>query len=600
MRQSSAIRESPGVAKPNVLTSQAGGLDNAPLHDVHREGLLPLIVAAAEVAESTAESVDWVVLIVGFAGGLALFLYGMDRLTESLRVVVGDRARAILARLTANRVAGLLTGTAVTAVVQSSSVTTVLLVGFVTAGLMTFEQTIPVIFGSNVGTTITAQIIAFNVTGWALGFVAIGYLVVVLTKRRVRRAQGMAIIGLGLIFLGMVVMGEAMEPLRTYEPFIEAMEALDSLLVAILVGAAFTAIVQSSSATTAVVIVLAGQGLISLEAGVALVLGANIGTGVTAVLAAIGKPRDAQRVAAAHVVFNVMGVVLWLPFVDTLVVIVESIGGGIQREIANAHTIFNVTNALIFLPFVHPFAALITRLVPDRPAVGVIAPRYIDPSLVNTPSLALAKARMEMLRMAARVQGMLTSAFPAILDGDLDEVDRIEAIDDEVDELHGIILQFLGAVSQESLSDASSDELVDLLEATNSLEAIGDIVETNLLELGRQRIATGVEVSDETRELMEDYHREVSKAFELALVAVSQKDEELARTVTGMKKKINRQEAQLRQWFGDRLVTDEPNRVATYRFEVDVVTQLRRVYYFTRRIARVAVPEAEQATLGAD
>lgn len=568
-----------------------------PLHNAHREGSLPLILAAAEVAESTTDSVDWVVLIVGFAGGLALFLFGMDRLTESLRTVVGDRARAILARLTANRVAGLLTGTAVTAVVQSSSVTTVLLVGFVTAGLMTFEQTIPVIFGSNIGTTITAQIIAFNVTGWALGFIAAGYLVVVSTKRRVRRAQGMAVIGLGLIFLGMVVMGEAMEPLRTYEPFIDAMEALDSLLLAILVGAIFTAIVQSSSATTAVVIVLAGQGLISLEAGVALVLGANIGTGVTAVLAAIGKPRDAQRVAAAHVLFNVMGVILWLPFVGVLVALVENIGGGIQREIANAHTIFNVVNALVFLPFVTPFAALVTRLVPDRPAVGAIAPRYIDPSLVSTPSIALAKARMEMLRMAARVQGMLASVFPAILDGDLDEMDRIESMDDEVDELHGLILQFLGDVSQESLSDASSDELVDLLEATNALEAIGDIVETNLLELGRQRIDTGVEVSDETRELIEHYHREVSNAFELALVAVSQQDDASARAATRMKKKINREEAELRQWFSERLVTDEPNRVATYRFEVDVITQLRRVYYFTRRIARVAVPAAEQAKL---
>ena len=387
-------------------------------------------------------------LIVGFAGGLALFLFGMDRLTESLRAVVGDRARAILAKLTANRVAGLLTGTAVTAVVQSSSVTTVLLVGFVTAGLMTFEQTIPVIFGSNIGTTITAQIIAFNVTGWAFGFIAAGYLVTVSTKRRVRRAQGMAVIGLGLIFLGMIVMGEAMEPLRTYEPFIDAMEALDSLLLAILVGAIFTAIVQSSSATTAVVIVLAGQGLISLEAGVALVLGANIGTGVTAALAAIGKPRDAQRVAAAHVLFNVMGVILWLPFVGVLVALVENIGGGIQREIANAHTIFNVVNASPCPPFVTPFAALVTRLVPDRPEVGVIAPLTSTLPSSAHPRWRLPKRCMEMLRMAARVQGMLASVLPAILDGDLDELDRIESMDDEVDELHGLILQFLGDVSQ--------------------------------------------------------------------------------------------------------------------------------------------------------
>ncbi len=559
-----------------------------------------MLAAVSTVAETTTESIDWVLLIVEFAGGLALFLYGMDRLTDSLRSVVGDRARDILARLTANRFAGLLTGTAVTAVVQSSSVTTVLLVGFVSAGLMAFVQTIPVILGSNIGTTITAQIIALNITGWALGFVAVGYLVAVIGKHRSRRAQGMALVGLGLIFLGMVVMSDAMQPLRTYEPFISAMETLDNVFIAIIVGALFTALVQSSSATTAVVIVLAGQGLISLEAGVALVLGANIGTGFTALLAAIGKPRDAQRVAAAHIGFNVIGVILWIPFIDLLVSIVDGIGGGIQREIANAHTIFNVVNALIFLPFVNQFAALIIRLLPDKPDVGPIEPRYIDDTLIATPSLALAKARMEMLRMAARVQGMLNDVLDAILDGDVDEMERIEAMDDEVDALHGVVLEFLGEVSKQELSDASGAELVDLLEATNALEAVGDIIETNLLELGRTRIEAGVEVSEETREMIEGYHRDVVIAFELALVAVTQKDEVSARSVAKMKRSINTEEALLRQRFSDRLVIDEPNRVATYRFEVDVITQLKRVYYFTRRIARVAVPESEQATLGTD
>jgi len=470
-----------------------------------------MMLATAEVIETTTESIDWLLLVIGFAGGLALFLFGMDRLTDSLRVVVGDKARDILERLTKNRITGLFTGAAVTAVVQSSSVTTVLLVGFVTAGLMSFQQTIPVILGSNIGTTVTAQIIAFNVAAWALGFVAIGYIGTLVTKRRVGRAQGTALIGLGLIFLGMTVMADAMEPLRTYEPFIDAMETLDSLIIAIIVGALFTALVQSSSATTGVVIVLAGQGLISLEAGVALVLGANIGTGVTAVLAAIGKPRDAQRVAGAHVAFNVIGVVLWLPFVGLLVDLVSSIGGGITREIANAHSIFNIVNALLFLPFITPFAALITRLVPDRPATGVVTPRYIDDSLLDTPSLALAKARMEMLRMASRVQGMLAAVLPAILDGDVDEFDRIEAVDDEVDDIHGIVIEFLGLVSQQSLSDASSDELVDLIEATNALEAVGDLVETNLVGLGQSRIDQGVEVHPETRQMLERYHRASSR-----------------------------------------------------------------------------------------
>ena len=557
-----------------------------------------MLLFATEVVETTTDSIDWLMLIVGFAGGLALFLYGMDRMTESLRIVVGDKARKILERLTANRVVGLFTGAGVTAVVQSSSVTTVLLVGFVTAGLMTFEQTIPVIFGSNIGTTITAQIIAFNVAGWALGIVAIGYLVSAVSKGAHRRARGMAIIGLGLIFLGMTVMSESMEPLRTYEPFIETMELLDSLILAVIVGALFTALVQSSSATTGVVIVLAGQGLISLEAGVALVLGANIGTAFTAVLSAIGKPVEAKRVAGAHVLFNVIGVLIWLPFVDQLVSLVSTIGGGITREIANAHTIFNVVNALIFLPFVNQFAALVRRVVPDRAPAGAIEPRYIDPDLVSTPSLALSKARMEMLRMASRVQAMLIDIMPAVFDGDLDTFDRIEQMDDEVDEIHGIVLEFLGLVSQQQLSDESSAELVDLVEATNALEAIGDLVETNLVTLGQARLGQGVEVSEETRSMIEKYHRSVVRAFEMALIAVTQKDDDAARQVAKMKKRINEREAQLLQRFSDRLVIDEPNRVATYRWEIDVITQLKRVYYFTRRIARAAVPEREQALLG--
>jgi phosphate:Na+ symporter len=324
--------------------------------------------AVAQVVGET-DSIKWTALIFGLLGGLAIFLIGMEMMTEALRLIVGGKARSFIERLTSNRFVGLLTGAGITAVVQSSSVTTVLVVGFISAGLMSFVESIPVILGSNIGTTITAQIIAFNVTTAALALVAGGFLATQIAKREKRRAQGAAVVGLGLVFFGMVVMGEAMSPLRTYEPFITAMESLDNLFLAILAGAIFTALVQSSSATTGIVIVLASQGLISLEAGVGLVMGANIGTSVTALLAAIGKPRDAQRAAVAHLVFNVMGVLIWLPFLGLLVSWVESIGGGTPREVANAHTIFNVVNALIFLPFVTQFAALITRMVPDKPQV---------------------------------------------------------------------------------------------------------------------------------------------------------------------------------------------------------------------------------------
>ncbi|MFV1970269.1 MAG: Na/Pi cotransporter family protein [Acidimicrobiia bacterium] len=554
-----------------------------------------MLLQAAEVVTETTDSVAWGTLIFGLLGGLALFLIGMERMTEALRLIVGDRARRVLDRLTSNRFVGLFTGAGITAVVQSSSVTTVLIVGFISAGLMTFVQSIPVIIGSNIGTTVTAQIIAFNVTTWALGFVAAGFAVSSLAKRESRRTQGVAITGLGLVFFGMVVMGDAMSPLRTYEPFIDAMKALDNPFIAILVGLAFTAFVQSSSATTGVVIVLAAQGLISLEAGIGLVLGANIGTSVTALLAAIGKPRDAQRAAVAHLLFNVIGVIIWLPLVGVLASWVSSVGGGTPREIANAHTIFNVVNALVFLPFVNQFAAFVTRITPDRPQVGAIAPKYVDFGLLRTPGIALAKARMEMLRMASRVQGMLVDVLPAILDGDIDTMADVEERDDEVDSLHGIVLEYLGRISQEKLSEESSAELMDLLEATNALEAIGDLVERNLVALGYQKIEEAIDVSPRTRGLIEDYHRSVVVAFEMALIAVTQQNQGAARAVAGMKAEIRDLERDVTSHQVQRLVADEPNRIATYRFETDVITNLKRVYYFSRRIARAAVPEHEQA-----
>jgi len=559
--------------------------------------LSTLIIATAEIAAETTEPIKWFTLVVGLVGGLALFLFGMDLMTDSLKLVVGDKARAVLEKLTANRFVGLLTGAGITAIIQSSSVTTVLVVGFISAGLMSFVQSIPVILGSNIGTTITAQIIAFNITNWALVLISVGFGIGALAKRQKRKSQGTALLGLGLIFFGMVVMGGAMSPLRTYEPFINLMETLDNPLLGILAGAVITAILQSSSATTGIVIVLATQGLITPAAGIALVLGANIGTSVTALLAAIGKPREAQRAAVAHLLFNVVGVLIWIPFVGWLVSIVGSIGGGTAREVANAHTVFNVVNALIFLPFVNQFAALVTKMVPDKPVEGDMRPKYLDKSLIRNPSLALSAARMEMLRMASRVQGMLADILPATVDGTIDSLADIESMDDEVDLLHGLLLEYLGDIGEARLSEESSDELMDLFEATNALEAIGDIIETNLVALGHQRIGSSVTVSDETREVLEIYHKAVSDAFQLALIAVTQKDQAAARQVSQMKSHIRNLERAATQHEAARLVADEPNRIATYRFETDLLANLKRIYYFTRRIARVAVPESEQAKM---
>ncbi len=553
------------------------------------------IFAVSEPVLEGVDGIDWFIVITGLFGGLAIFLFGMDRLTESLRVAAGSGVRFVLARMTRNRFLGAATGAGVTAVIQSSSVTTVLVVGFISSGVMTLNQAIGVILGANVGTTITAQVVAFSVSRYALAIVALGYAFATFGRTERRRVQGSLVMGLGLIFFGMMVMGESMNPLRSYEPFIDVMAAMRNPILAILVGLAFTALVQSSSATTGIVIVLASEGLITPEAGIALVLGANVGTSVTAQLAALGKPPDAVRAAVVHSLFNFLGALMWLPFVGFLAGIVDSIGGPLARQIANAHTIFNVANTLIFLAFVPQLERLVIRIVPDRPEDEPIRLKYLDDSLLRTPTIALERARLELLRMTGRVQVMLNNALPAILDGPAEALDAVEELDDEVDALHGQIIEFLGQVGQRSLSSGSAEELMDLMEATNNLEAIGDVIETNLISLGRDRLVNDYQVGDESRRMIEEFHGQVSLALDLAVAALVEANADDARAVAAMKGPLSDRAHLIAEHQAKRLLSTDNDRIELYRFETDVVANLRRVYYFARRTARVAIPPAEQA-----
>jgi phosphate:Na+ symporter len=256
-------------------------------------------------------TIDYGNMAMGLLGGLAIFLFGMDQMTSTLKILAGERMKGLLAKLTTNRLKGVLTGALVTSVIQSSSVTTVLVVGFVSAGLMSLQQSIGVIMGAEIGTTITAQIIAFKITKSALAIVAVGFLLKFIGKQERVQQYGTMILGFGLLFFGMNIMSDATQPLREFPPFIEAAQKLDSPLLGILLAAAFTAVIQSSSATTVLVIILAGQELITLQQAIPLIFGANIGTCVTALLASIGKPREAVRAAFVHVTFNVLGVLIW-------------------------------------------------------------------------------------------------------------------------------------------------------------------------------------------------------------------------------------------------------------------------------------------------
>ncbi len=563
---------------------------------------LPVLAAAGGD-----ESPQWGLMGMRLFGGLALFLFGMEQMADALKAVAGDRMKTILAKLTSNRIMGAITGAFVTAVIQSSSVTTVLVVGFITAGLMSMAQSVGVIMGANIGTTITAQIVAFKVSKIALLLIGVGFSMLFFSKRERIRQYGTMIMGLGMVFFGMSVMSDAMKPLRSYQPFLDLMIQMENPLIGIAVAAIFTGLIQSSSATTGIVIVMASQGFITLPAGIALAFGANIGTCVTALLASIGKPREAVRAAIVHIFFNIGGVMLWLAFIhqlaDFVTVVspshpelsgVDRLGAETPRQIANAHTVFNVVNTVIFLGFTTQIARLVEWLIPDRTLDEqeiLISSKYLDEELLSTPSLALDRVRLETLHMSERVQEMLDQIMPAILQGERETLLSVKKMDDEVDFLYEQIIDYLGRISKRSLSDSQTEELLRLMEAVGDLENIGDIIETNLVTLGLDRIKAGFSISAPTRKVLTDFHEMVLKAFKIAVQAVSQENEQAAQAVVSMKEEVSRMAKAAAAHQAERLVADEPNRLQAYTTEIAIIEKQRRIYYFSKRMAKTVFPE---------
>jgi phosphate:Na+ symporter len=569
----------------------------------------PLIFADTTGGTPT---VDFGGMFIQLCGGLALFLFGMDQMAEGLKSVAGERMKVVLKKMTSNRIMGAFTGAFTTAIIQSSSVTTVLLVGFISAGLMSFSQSIAVIMGSNIGTTITAQIVAFQATKAALPMITIGFCMLFFSRRSVIRQYGAVLMGLGMVFFGMVIMSEGMQPLRSYPPFLDLMTSMANPLYGILVAAGFTALVQSSSATTAIVIVMASQGFITLPAGIALAFGANIGTCATALLASIGKTREALRAAAAHVLFNVLGVLIWFAFIDYLALLVvmlspshaelegaARLSAETPRQIANAHTIFNLANTFLFLWFTPQFARVIEWLVPDKELQinAVVEARYLNDELLETPSIALERVRMEIAHLGEHVEEMLKNIMPAILHGAPEDLQKVAAINERVEVLFQSIITYLSEISRLELTELQNKEFLKLMDATNSLEDMGDLIKSNLIELGRSRINHRVSVSPETEKLLLDYHKVLTRAVSIAIQSVVTNDPEAAAMVIDMESEIRDISHSAAAHQARRLLADEPLRMRTYTIEMDIIERLRRVYSYARRLARTVESRSDAQSM---
>lgn len=538
-------------------------------------------------------------------GGLALFLLGLEFMTDGLKALAGARLQTLIGMLTANRFRGVLTGAIVTALLNSSTITTVLMVGFVSSGLMTLSQTVPMIMGANIGSTVTAQIIAFDVSKLTPFMLALGFLLYAFAGRAFLKQIGGALLGLGLLFLGIQFMGDAMRPLRTFQPFIDAMQDMENPLLGIAVGAIFTAIVQSSAATLAIVIALAGQGLMPLEAGIALILGANVGTCGTALLASIGKSAEALQVGIVHLFFNVIGVLFWVFFIPQMADLVRYVSPSspelqglarlaaeTPRQVANTHTIFSVANTLVLIWFTGPIAKLAQMIVPARaPKVKPASePAYLDESSLTVPSLALQRVRLELSRLGQHVLEIVRDSSRLVSDGDIDEINHVLDQKRDADQLVSRILHYIGRLSQADHSAEDGERIVGFAQIASVLGSISGITESNLVAVSQQRQAqpTGrVRLYDEATSHFTDA---VVGRLARAIRSIGERDDhddgDDVPEVPPAKEKIQALAATARHSMFSRLQLADTRDVVSYQVAVDLIEQFRQIAQLSKVITR--------------
>ncbi|MFU8794207.1 MAG: Na/Pi cotransporter family protein [Dethiobacteria bacterium] len=523
-------------------------------------------------------------------GGMGLFLFGIQIMASGMQKAAGDRFRKILEMLTNNPILGVITGIVVTILVQSSSTSTVMVVGFANAGLMNLSQAISVIIGANIGTTVTAQIVSFKIGVIALPTIGIGSLLNFFGKRRFHRYLGQTILGFGLLFLGMTTMSEGMSPLREFEAFHRLLAQFSVYpVLGILCGALFTALVQSSSASTGVIIALTMQDLIPFESAVPLILGTNIGTCITAILASIGANVAARRAATAHVLFNVIGVTLALILLGPFTEIMMETASTVPRQVANTHTIFNIFNTIIFLVFLKFFSRLVCRIIPGEDEKIEFGPKYLDHRILKTPPAAIGGVKKEVLRMAGIAREMLDESVQVFLTNDLKKVKHIEQMEELVDGLEKEINIYLAELSQHSMSQEQSKMVANLMSAANDLERIGDHAE-NIMQLGEAKTEDRLPFSQVALEEITEFYGKVEAMLEKAVKAFETNDHELANQVVLEDDYVDDQEKLLRKMHIDRINTKKCYPAAGVIY-LDLLSNLERVGDHANNIADLVLTE---------
>lgn len=498
-------------------------------------------------------------------GGLGFFFYGMKTMSEGLKKVAGERLKGFLHMVTSVPVVGLMVGALITCLIQSSSATTVMVVGFVNAGLLPLRQAISVVIGANIGTTFTAWLVSsmsvLKITQYAMPIVGIGFMMTVIPKSRKMKFWGEVLLGFGMLFIGLGLMKDAFGPLKDTQQLKDIFVMFSqNPILGVLVGTIFTVILQSSSATIAIVQVLAFNGLITFDAAIPVILGDNIGTTITAQLAALGSNYNARRVAMSHSLFNIIGVAYMLVFVYlgwyqsfiNFIIPGEITLKNVMFYIAVAHSFFNVFNAFAFLPLIGWLEKISIWAVPKKKGVEDMGPQYLEQHLLDTPPVAMQQVHNEIVYMLSVAKKSVIAAIEGLMEGDEKKLEKAIRYEQATDDLQSEITQYVIDLSQRQLSQAESQEIPVLLHSVNDIERIGDHAK-NLAEIGRTKIDQSVVFSDQAEKELKVIKEELFKMLFETKDALSQNNALLATELLDRENRINELQVKLKGSHIDRL-----------------------------------------------
>lgn len=538
-------------------------------------------------------------MIFQFLGGLGLFLFAIKFMGDGLQKAAGDRLRDILDRFTTNPFMGVLVGMLVTVLIQSSSGTTVITVGLVSAGFMTLRQAIGVIMGANIGTTVTAFIIGIDVGEYAYPIMAVGAVLLFFFKKTSIQNIGQVIFGFAGLFIGLEMMSNGMKPLRDFQPFIDlTIQMSDLPILGVVVGTIFTLIVQSSSATVGILQGLYAENLIPLHGALPVLFGDNIGTTITAILAALGASVAARRAAATHVLFNLIGTVIFMILLTPFTMYVEWISGVLNLEnkmqIAFAHGTFNILNTLIQLPFIGALAWIVTKLIPGEDTAIEHKPKYLDENLLTkSPAVALGQAKKEVLRMGEYSVQSLSEALNVLEDTNMKAIQNVEQLEMAINNLDRKTTAYLVQLSKQSLSGNDSDLQHNLFENIRDIERIGDHVE-NIVELLQFKDNNKIWLSDEAYEELVTMYKLTMQSVEKALQAVDTHDTELVQAVYADEERIDNMERTLRKRHIRRLNEGLCSPTAGIVF-ADIISNLERIGDHAKNLADTVATKQQLA-----